>query len=475
MLVRLITILCLIACFTMYSQEKTQPITLEYCIETALQNNLDLKRSHLKAETSEVNYRQSRADILPGLNANYNLGISNGRSIDPYSNDYLDQRLTFSNAGLRLNAVVFNGFRLLNTIRQNRYNLKAAEMEVEEARQNLVLDVTLTYLQILNNRELLKQAGARMETTQKQLERLNSLYEEGSGNPADYTDMQGQNALDKTAVINAENSLKASVLNLFQLLNTTDEVADKAFAALTDFDDMKKYSLSAEEVMEDALTNLATFKAKELRLDAAKNGVKVARAGYIPEISVFGELNTNYSSAAEFLDEIGSSIVETGDFVAIDGQDYPVLREETRYTGDPISYEDQFNNNLNSVFGVAVNIPLFNGFRARNNVALEKIKLEESRVDLENTRLQLKQAIEQAYMDMESAFDRYHILTEQVKAYEESFRVNEVRFNSGVSNIVEYLTSKNNMDNARISRANAKYEYLLRVRVLEYYRGMNTN
>lgn len=474
MLAKLITILCLTACFALYSQENTQPITLEYCIETALQNNLNLKSSQLKAETSEVNYRQSRADILPSLNADYNLGISNGRSIDPYTNGYLDQRLTYSNAGLRLNAVVFNGFRLLNTIRQNRYNLQAAEMEVEESRQNLVLNVTLAYLQILNNRELLKQTKARTETTERQLQRLSSLYKEGSGNPADYTDMQGQKALDRTAVIDAENSLKVSILNLYQLLNI-DEVPDTAFASLQAIDNMEKYPLSATEVMDDALANLAAFKAKELRLDAAKNGVKVARAGYIPVVSVFGELNTNYSSTAEFLNEMGSSVVETGDFVSIDGQDHSVLREETQYEGDPISYEDQFNNNLGSAVGVAVSIPLFNGFRARNNVALEKIKLEESRVDLQNTRLQLGQAIEQAFLDMESAFNRYHILTGQVKAFEESFRVNEVRFNNGVSNIVEYITSKNNMDNARISLANAKYEYLLRVRVLDYYRGLGIN
>ncbi|MGS2738569.1 TolC family protein [Sinomicrobium sp. M5D2P17] len=466
-----ITVLCLMACLSGYGQENTGPVTLEYCIETALRNNLDLKSSHLKANTAKVNYRQSRFNILPDANASYNLGVTNGRSIDPYTNSYLDQQLTFSNAGLQLNLTVFNGFRLLNTIRQNRYNLQASEMEVREARQNLVLDVTLAYLQILNNRELLKQAKARMETTEKQLQRLGSLYNEGSGNPADYTDMQGQLALDKTTSIQAENSLKASVLNLYQLLNMED-TPNIAFAGIEPTDTMQQYPLSAKEVLTDALANLATFKAKELRLDAAKNGVKVARAGYIPTISVFGELNTNYSSAAEFLNETGTSIEETGDFVSVDGQDYPVLREETHHVGESISYEDQFNNNLSTAIGLSVNVPLFNGFRARNNVALEKIKMEESRIDLENTGLQLRQAIEQAHLDMQSAFDRYHVLTGQVKAYEESFRVNEVRFNNGVSNIVEYITSKNNMDNARIGLANAKYEYLLRVRVLEYYRGI---
>lgn len=466
-----IMICSLMFCLSVTGQENKAPITLEYCIETALQKNLDLKSAHLKTNTSRVNYRQSRLNLLPGANANYNLGVTNGRSIDPYTNSYLDQRLTFSNAGLQINAVVFNGFRLLNTIRQNRYQLKASEMEVREAQQNLVLDVTLGYLQILNNRELLKQARTRMQTTRKQLDRLGSLYREGSGNPADYTDMQGQLALDRATAIQADNAYKGAVLNLYQLMNT-EHIPHTDFAGVEPADTMSRYTLSADDVLADALANLAAFKAKELRLDAARNGVKVARADYIPQISVFGELNTNYSSAARFFNETGTAIKETGDFVTVDGQHYPVLREETLRAEEAIRYEDQFNNNLSSAIGISVSVPVFNGFRARNNVALEKIKAEESRVDLENTRLQLTRSIEQAYIDMQSAFDRYHILTAQVTAYEESFRVNEVRFTNGVSNIVEYITSKNNMDNARIAQANAKYEYLLRVRVLEYYRGL---
>src|SRR5690606_18515110 len=105
----------------------------------------------------------------------------------------------------------------------------------------------------------------------------------------------------------------------------TEGTPNMAFAGIEATDTLQQYPLSAEEVLTDALANLATFKAKALRLDAAKNGVKVARAGYIPQVSIFGELNTNYSSAAEFLNETGTSVEETGDFVSVNGQEYPVL------------------------------------------------------------------------------------------------------------------------------------------------------
>lgn len=452
-------------------QQAEVTLTLEQCLEIALENNLDLKRSILSKDASSITFKRSKSEVLPTLNGNYNLGVSNGRSIDPYTNDYVDQKLTFSNAGLNLNFTVFNGFKLLNTIRNKRYEMNAAEMEVEEQKQNLILDVTLTYLQILNNKDLLKLANSRLETTKNQLKRLESLYEEEIGNPADYTDMKGQLASDMTNVISANNNLEEAKLNLFLLLNI-DTSIEAEFVNMDLKDSIKNYEYSSEEVYSDALTNLATFKAKEYRLDAAKMSIKVAKSGYVPEISLFGQLNTNYSSAAQFFTETGSSLVETGGFVTINDVAYPVLQNEIAFSGEEIDYMDQLKNNVYTSFGVAVTVPLLNGFQSKNNVALEKIKFEETKLDLQNTKLEFKTAVEQAYLQMEAALQRYYIYQKQSEAFDESFRINEIRFNNGVSNIVEYLTSKNNKDNAMINLANAKYEYLLRVRVLEYYRGV---
>ena len=448
--------------------EEKVALSLNECIKIALENNLDLKSSVLSAETSEVIFKQTRSNVLPNLNANYNLGVTNGRSIDPFSNDYIDQQLTFSNAGLNLNAVVFNGFRLMNSVRRDRFNLKASEMEINEARQNLILNVTLAYLQILNNQDLVELAKLRLTTTERQTERLEVLYNEGEGNPADYTDIKGQYANDEASVIDAENNLRNSVLSLAQLLNVDYDIVPEGLNTLTEFEN---YDLSANQVYQEALENLATFKAKEFRIEAAKKDVNVSKSFYIPEVSVFAQLNTNYSSAAQLFTENGSEFVESGGFITIDGEDIPVISNEIQYAGDEISYSDQFNNNLNSAVGVEVAIPLFNGFRAKNNVALQRIKLEESIVDFENTKSLFKQAIKQAHSDMEAALKRYEVLQNQVSAFEDSFRVNEIRFNNGVSNIVAYIISKNNLDNARINLSNAKYEYLLRVKVLEYYRG----
>ncbi len=462
------SIIFLFYCLGFSQKNGIKTYSLHQCIEIALKNNLDLKSTILNTNTERINHKQAKANILPNLNGSYTIGVNNGRSIDPFTNDFINQELTFSNARLSLDATIFNGFRLMNSIRQQRFNRKAAEMEIEEAQQTLILNVTLAYLQVLNREDVLGLAKNRLITTNQQVQRQEDLYQEEFGNPADFADIKGQKTLDETSILTAESALKNAKLSLSRLMNITHDIAVDRISILLDF---KEYAISSDTVFTEALQNLATFKAKELRVKAARKGVSVAKSQYIPEISLFGQLNTNYSSVAETFTEIGSTITETGDFVTINNENVPVFTNQTQFRGENIEYLDQLDNNLNTVIGVAVNIPLFNGFRAKNNVSIEKIKAEESLIELERTAQDVKNAIEQVHFDMRTAFNRYKSLENQVKAFEESYRINEIRFNSGVSNFIAYITSKNNLDNAKTNLANAKYEYLLRVKVLEFYRG----
>ncbi|MBZ9629726.1 TolC family protein [Salegentibacter sp. LM13S] len=453
-----------------FTQEQVLELSLEEAISIGLENNLDVKSSELRESTSELEFKQTRNSRLPNLNANYNYGLNNGRSIDPFTNSYIDEELNFSNAGLNLGLNLFNGFELRNRIQRDRFNMEASEMEVQQARQEMVLNVTLAYFQVLNNTDLLELAKTRRIATLDQLERLETLNEEGEGNPANYTDIRGQLANDDASITDALNNLKASKLELRRLLNIE---ADLVVVA-GQFDmEPSDYEFSADEVFNESLENLATFKAGELRIEAAKENVQVSRSLYAPEISLFAQLNTNYSSLARLFNETGASIVETGEFVNVGDNSYSVMEEQTNFMEEQIPYQDQLINNLNSNIGVSLSIPIFNGFRAKNTVALRKIELEEQKVAYQRTKNEFEQAIREAYSDMKTALNRYSIYKEQVSAYSESFRVNEIRFNSGVSNIVEYIISKNNLDNARINLSNARYEYVFRTKILDYYRGLS--
>jgi len=454
-----------------FSQNQLNPMyTLEACINIAIKNNLDLNVKKLRAKTSDVNFKENKNKMLPSLNMNYNLGINNGRSIDPFTNSYINQEVTFSNAGLSLDVVIFNGFKIKNEIKQSKFNLLASEMEIEEAKQNLILEVTLLYIQILNNRDLLKISKARFKTTEKQLKRLKSQYDNGLGNPADFTDMQGQYTREQSEIITANNNFKSTILNLAMLLGL-DVNSENNFENNFELINTEKYHFSASDIYNDALENLATFKSKQLRIEAAKTGMKVAKSNYLPEVSFFGQLNTNYSSAAELFTQTGTSTIETRDFVSISGQDYAVFSRQEQFESSKINYKNQFENNLNSAVGVAIRVPLFNGFMAKNKVKIEEIQHEESQINLKQTKFIFKQSIQEAHNNMVASFKRFQVLKKQVEAYEESFRVNEVRFNNGVSNVVEYITSKNNLDSSKLNLSITKYEYLFRVKILDYYRG----
>ena len=454
-----------------FSQENdVKSFTLQECITTAIENNLSLKSTKNAQKSSIINYQQSKMNLLPNINGNYNLGVNNGRSIDPFTNDFINQKLTFSNANLSLNATVFNGFRLLNSLKREKLNSKAATLEVEQEKQNLILSVTLAYLQVLNAKDVLNLNKQRLVATNKQLKIQKDLYDEGRENPADYTDLLGQKSSDETNILSSEIAFNNAKLNLATLLNLSTNVDVSSNGFLFNLD---KYQFSSQEVFNDALKGLATFKASELRVESAIKGLSVARAQYIPEISLFGQLNTNYSSAAETFIETGSSIIQTDDFVTINNQNIPVFTNQKSFNSQQINYLDQLDNNLNSVVGLSIRLPIFNGFRAKNNVALEKVNVEESLIALEQAQFEIKNAINQVHFDMEAAFARYQSLSKQVLAYKKSFEINQTRFNNGVSNFLAYITSKNNYENAKINVSISKYDYFLRVKVLEYYRGQS--
>ena len=465
-----IAILFIFLSFNILAQDSLPTYNLEECIDLALKNNLDLKSSDLSSQTAELNFKRSRNALLPSINGSYNIGKASGRSINPFTNTYIDEKLTFSNAGLSLNTTVFNGFRLLNQWKMEKLNWKAAEMEKEDQRLNVILNVTLAYLQVVNTQDLYNIAKNRLQSTQDQLNRLDAMHDEEMGNPAEFRDFQGLKATDEANLITAKNNFDDATTVLKELLNIQSNFTVTGIDIPDSFD---VYNSSLENVYSQALENMAIVRAGEFRLQASNKSVAVARANFVPEVSFFANLNTNYSSVAQIFNQTGSSIIETGDFVTLSGIDYPVFTEQSSFEGEDISYKDQFENNLFSTVGIQVNIPLFNGFESKNRVALEKIRREEATINLDRIKLQLRSAIEQTYKDMTAAYDRYQVLQSQNEAYQESMRINEIRFSNGVDNSVSYIISKNNFENAKVNLNNVKYEYLLRLKLLDYYTGKN--
>lgn len=432
---------CYAVVISLNSLAQNTPMTLKQCVETAVANNIDVKQRDLQMQREAVGWKQGKGNLLPNINGYIGHNLNQGRTINTSTNSFVNESNTSANWELSGDVTLFNGLRLLNTLKSAQYAYEASRMELQQQKDQLTLDVILAYLQILTNVDLLDQAKKQYAVSQKQVERLEIMHKEGAIKPSDLYDLKGQLADNKMTIINNENNLNASRLALQQLMNipsTKDFAVEKMTAEQFAMD----YATTPDSIYQTALQQLAMVKATELRLKSAEKDVKAAKGNMYPRLSLGGGINSNFNSI--FADSAGSKI----------------------------GYYDQvFKNNYGTYVGVGLNIPILNNLQRRNAVSLAKIDQKQAEYTAQTTQIQLKQNIERDHFNMEASLNRYQALVDQVASYTESFRAAEVRFNEGASTSVDYLIAKNNLDRANINLIIARYDYVLRTKILDYYQG----
>lgn len=450
--------------------DPTGPLSLQQCVELAIANNLELKQAEIQAASAGIDYRQSRNNLLPSVNGMVEHGLNQGRSIDPFSNSYLNQNINYANYGLSGGVVLFNGLAAQHNIKSQRLAWEAGQADIRQNKDNLVIQVMVAYLQVLATSDQLTQIHNQAELSRKQVERLTLLNNEGSITPSQLFDLKGQLANDEISLINTKNQLESSRLSLCQLMNIPyDPSVQPANIGTEDF--LKSYEGNAAEVYQTALETLAMVKSATLKKESAEQGVKAWKSTIWPTFSLNAGLFTNYSSAAKTARLLGSNEVQTSGYVKINGIQSPVFTIQDNFGQQNISYADQFRNNYSTNLNLSVRIPILNGLQTRNRINRSRLVLQNADVVEKTTRTRLQQQVEQAWLNMTATYNRYHTLLQQVDAFTESYRGTEARFNEGVLNSVDYLTAKNNLDRANISLIMAKYEYVLRTRILDYYQG----
>jgi outer membrane protein len=460
----------LVICYSFVAAQGNK-LTLQQCVETGIANNLEVLQSDLQVQASEINWKQAKLNMLPDLNGTASHGINTGRSIDPFTNTYLNQNNSYASYGLGSGVTIFNGFALQSLVKQNKLTYEASKMTFQQRKDNLTLNIILAYLQVLNNEDLLEQAKNQEGLSKNQVDRLAILDKEGAISPSQLSDIKGQYAGDQLSITNAINALETAKINLSELMNVP---YDKNFSVerldATAFGD--KYADTPDKIYETALQQFAQVKAVDYTTQSSQQAVKVAKGRLFPTLSLNAGIRTNYSNTASTAIYQNTTDVVSTDYVVVNGNNTPVIRKQDNYSSQKISFSDQFKNNRNNGISLDMQIPIFNGFFQRNRIKLAKIDLKNSEYIAKTTRTQLQQSIEQAYANMTTASERYKILLDQVNAYNESFRAAEIRFNNGVGNSIDYLTAKNNLDRANINLINSKYDYVLRTKILDYYKGM---
>ena len=445
-----------------------QKFSLQQCIETAITNNLKIQQSGVEVKISEANLQQLHDNRLPVVNASTGQGMSFGRGIDPYTNVPINQQIGFNNIGINSSVTLFNGWQQVNAMKQQEYQITADKTNVKANKENVTLNVILAYLQVLSNQELVTLANSQVDVTQQQITKTEKLIKAGVLAETNLIDLKAQLANDELGVVNAKNNLSGANLTLMQWINLSpNEPIEVENLTLKD---ISLYHATAEEVFNQAKEGQSFLKVNEYRILAANKAIEVIKGIRYPVITFNVGLATNFSSAARrkvTQDEFSES--NTGLYVPYNGGKLPVMGMEQKSTVENIPYFDQFELNRNLTFNLRLQIPILNGYNYRNRLSVAHLNRENLIFTDKINRQQLRQSIEQAYNNMSIAFQRYGSITKQVSALQEAFSVGEIKFNAGTINSLDYNITKSNLDRAKINLVQAKYDYLLRTRVLDFY------
>lgn len=453
-----------------YSQDTTaQTYNLQQCIDIAIKNNPTVKQAQFNLESAKVNRTQSRANILPGIEADAGRSIFNGKSINPYTNSYVNQQYTADNYGLNARITLWNGSSILNYIKQNNLNYEAGKMDLQNAKDQLTINVILDYLAVLNDEEQLKIAKQAVVVTQQQVDRLTILNDKGNIAPSDLYNTRGQLGSNEMTVLSTQNALVTAKLNLAQLMNIPYTATMQLAPVETSI--LAPYNGTIDDIYRYSLAHLAVVKAAELHDESAKRAIKVARGQLFPTLSLSGGLFTNYSSAATTSDLISTSYQQTSSYVMLNNSKVPVYAPQSDYNSVKVPYGTQWKNNFNSGIGLNLNIPVLNGLQVRSRVQQAKISEQETAFQEKTVKIQLRQAIERDYVSMTTAYETYKKLVQQVNDYSESFREAKIKFEAGAINSVDFVIAENNMNQADLNLIAAKYNYIVQTKILDYYQG----
>jgi outer membrane protein len=344
-------------------------------------------------------------------------------------------------------------------------------MDFQQQKDNITINVILAYLDVLNNQEQLSAAQQSIEVTRKQVERNEVLNEKGALQyPATLYDLKGQLGTEQLSVISIKTALESSKVALAQLMNVPYS-SGLAVRRINTESELALYNGTSQQIYQQAMQNLAMIKAVDLRKEASLKAVKSARGQLFPTLFFSGNLSTNYSNAATVQNMLNTTFEPTDSYILLNGDKLPVYAPQSTYSSQKIPYGSQWKNNFASSFSIGLSIPILNGLRSKGNLNQSKIDVKRATLEAKTTKTVLQQNIEQAYVNMNSAYERYQTLTQQVQDFGESFRQAETRFDVGDMNSVDYLIAKRNVDNANINLIAAKYDYILRTKILDFYQG----
>jgi outer membrane protein len=448
---------------------QSTPMSLEDCINYALDHNIDIKKQVLMVENQRQGLLQSKLGMLPNLNAGGTHGYNWGQTIDRYTNQFATTRVQSNNFYLSSNMELFQGLRQINTIKQNELNLMASQYDLDMIMDDISIAVAGFYLDILYNQELLEVAKAQLEVTQQQVNRMGKMLEAGTIAKGDLLSIEAQSSTEELAVVDVENNLAISHLSLQQLIDyPVSEDFEIEVPQLRPIES-PQIAITAEDIYNVALDLRPEIKSAEMRVKSADKGLSIARSYQSPTLTLSGTWATGYSGAAQQGYDTISSIVPIG---YVQSTQEPVVTSFSSPSQfEIIPFIDQLDNNSNRSVGLSLQIPIFNGWQVRTVINQAKLAQEEAKYTLTQAQLELNKKIQQAYADAVAALKNFNAAEKKVNAQQEAFKYAEQKFEVGMMNAVEYNEIKKELTRAESELLQAKYRYIYTTTVLEFYMG----
>ncbi len=443
---------------------------LRQCVEYAIKNNIQLKQTVLNSELSKSYYIQSQANLLPTLNGSASHNYNFGRSVDQVSYTYTTQQIQSNNFSLSTGLTLFSGFRLMNQLQQSRLDYIASQYDIKKITNDVSLNVVAAYLQVLYAEESVASAKDRVEAASKQRDRTKLMVDAGNIAQGGLLDADALLSSEQLAQITAENQLASATLTLTQLLEL-DSVADfKIERPPVTLPDQSILASSDLDIYALALKTLPEVRTAEYRLKSAEKGLAVARGGLYPSLTLFGSLNTGYSSVTQRLAGQPQFVGLFPNGLFTSGGD-SVLEPFYSSAFEKTPFHTQLNDNLGKSIGFTLSIPLFNGLSTQMGIRRAKINVLNTRYTQDLTLKQVYKSIQQARLDAVSSLNRFTAATKNFEAQTLALEYAEKKFNVGLLSSVDIINTRNNKSKAESDLLQAKYDLIFKIKILEFYAG----
>ena len=438
MRIKLIVLVAFITTLSTFSQKKW---TLKECVDEALKKNISIQQNRLSLELAKKDVDIAKGNFLPNLNANTGGNLNFGTGFDPVSQNRVNTTFFGGSVNVSSGITVFNGYRNTNTYKQAQLGVESGLLDLKKIENDISLFVVNGYLNILFAKENLNVAQVQYEISKKQIEASESRFKSGVIPKGDLLNTQSTAATNLQSVIAQENALDLAILNLAQLLQVNASEFDiSPINVGTPSADL--FYKNSSSVYEKSLQTMPEIANAKLAIENADLAIEITKASYLPTITASVGLSTNYGFNLNLPDG---------------------------FSNDKIV--DQFSDNFGYGAGFNVSIPIFNRFQTKNSVAKSIINKEIFETRLESQKLSLKQTIEQSFLDVRSALKSYEAATISLSAQQEAFKNAQERYNVGAMTQFDFDQVRNRLVNAEATLISAKYDYVFKTKVLQFYSG----